>query len=281
VNQDHPDLISNIKWGVSVLNGNIKTKNSAWKDRNGHGTHVAGIVAALNNDIGVVGAAPKVELYIIKALNNGGYGTWSDLILAIEMAIKGPDGEVDSDGDGVIVGDPEDDAAEVITMSLGGTTPSEALHDIIVVAYNYNITLVAASGNEGEDNPSYPAIYAEVISVGAIDENDTVPEWSNKNSELAAPGVDILSTYPNDAYKELSGTSMACPHVGGAIALIQAVRLSNDLPLLPPGNEADTSNDTIRGLLHNTAEDKGTTGYDELYGYGIVRVDLAVEETTS
>lgn len=103
VDRDHPDLASNIKWGISVLNGRI-TEN--FDDINGHGTHVTGTIAALYNDIGVVGVAPGVEVYMIKALNNGGMGRWSDLIIAIDIAVKGPDGVIDADGDGVIVGDP-------------------------------------------------------------------------------------------------------------------------------------------------------------------------------
>ncbi len=281
VDADHPDLSGNIKWGVSVLNGLIRTNARLWDDRNGHGTHVAGTVAALDNSIGVVGAAPSVELYIIKALSDTGSGTWSDLVLAIEVALKGPDQVLDSDGDGVIVGDPEDDAPEVISMSLGGSAPPTALHDIIVVAYNYGVVIVAAAGNEGAATPSYPAAYPEVIAVGATDSADAVPSWSNRNPEVAAPGVDILSTYPDDTYATLSGTSMATPHVSGTVALIQAARLANGLPLLPPGTETDTGTSTIRGILHTTADDAGAAGYDELYGYGIVRADLAVEAALS
>ncbi|WFO74765.1 S8 family peptidase [Desulfurococcaceae archaeon MEX13E-LK6-19] len=281
VDYDHPDLYKNIKWGVSVVNGVIRTKEVFWSDKNGHGTHVTGTVAAIDNDIGVVGVAPDVEIYMIKALGNGGTGSWSDLILAIEVALKGPDGVLDSDGDGVIVGDPEDDAPEVISMSLGGSSPPDALHDIICVAYSYNVTIVAAAGNEGADTPSYPAAYPEVIAVGATDSNDLVPDWSNRNPEVAAPGVDILSTYPDDTYATLSGTSMATPHVSGTVALIQAARLAQGLPLLPPGTENDISTTTIRGILHTTADDVNNDGYDSLYGYGIIRADKAVEQALS
>ena len=274
VDVDHPDLAANIRWGIAVLNGRISSK---YDDRNGHGTHVAGTVAALDNEIGVVGVAPRVELYIIKALNNGGLGSWSDLIIAIDLAVKGPDGVLDADGDGVIAGDPEDDAPEVISMSLGGSNPPAELHDIIASAYSYNITIVAAAGNEGADSPSYPAAYPEVIAVGATDQNDLVPDWSNRNPEVAAPGVDILSTYPDDTYETLSGTSMATPHVSGTVALIQAARLQNGLPILPPGTENDLTMNSIRGVLHSTADDLGDPGYDNLYGYGIIRADLAVE----
>lgn len=271
---DHPDLAANLKWGVAVLNGIISNRYS---DRNGHGTHVSGTVAALDNDIGVVGVAPGVEIYMIKALNDAGSGSWSDLVIAIDLAVKGPDGVIDSDGDGVIVGDPDDDAPEVISMSLGGSSAPEEVHDVIIAAYNWGITIVAAAGNEGAPNPSYPAAYPEVIAVGAIDCNGSVPDWSNRNPEVAAPGVDILSTYPDDSYETLSGTSMATPHVSGTVALIQAARLSQGLPLLPPGTETDLDTSTVRGVLHVTATDLGDPGYDELYGYGVINAYDAVQ----
>ncbi|RLF01955.1 MAG: peptidase S8 [Thermoprotei archaeon] len=274
VDRDHPDLAGNVKWCIAVLNGRISTRCD---DRNGHGTHVSGTIAALDNEIGVVGAAPSVELYIIKALNNAGYGTWSDLVIAIDLAVKGPDGVVDSDGDGIAIGDPDDDAPEVISMSLGGSSPPEEVYEVIVAAYSWNITIVAAAGNEGSETPLYPAAYAEVIAVGAVDQNDQVPDWSNRNPELVAPGVEILSTYPDDTYETLSGTSMACPHVSGTVALIQAARMIYGLPLLPPGNQEDLTADSVRGVLHITADEGGVEGYDPLYGYGIVRADLAVK----
>lgn len=183
IDKDHPDLASNIKWGISVLHGKI---GNNFVDRNRHGTHVAGTIAALDNDIGVVGVAPSVELYIIKALDNGGKGSWSDLVIAIDQAVKGPDGVIDSDGDGVVVGDPDDDAPEVISMSLGGSSAPPELHDVITAAYNYGVVIVAAAGNEGAPTPSYPAAYPEVIAVGAIDSSGNVPSWSNRQPEVAA-----------------------------------------------------------------------------------------------
>ena len=277
IDTDHPDLASNIKWGVAVSHGRISNN---YNDKNGHGTHVSGTIAALDNNIGVVGVAPSVEIYMIKALGNSGSGTWSDLIIAIDLAVKGPDGVIDSDGDGVIVGDPEDDAPEVISMSLGGGSPPPELHDMIIQAYNYGITIVAAAGNEGASQPSYPAAYPEVIAVGAIDSNGNVPSWSNRLPEVSAPGVDILSTYPDDTYNTLSGTSMATPHVAGTVALMQAARLANGLPLLPPGTENDTGTSTVRGILHTTSTDMGTSGYDELYGYGVINAYQAVLTAT-
>ena len=278
IDRDHPDLENNLAWGVSVLNGRISTKPNAYQDRNGHGTHVAGIVAAINNEIGVVGVAPAVEIYAIKALGNDGSGWVSDIILGIEQALLGPDGVLDKDGDRVIAGDPEDDAAEVISMSFGSSSDVTSLHEAIIEAYSYGVVLVAASGNEGASTPSYPAAYEEVIAVGATNMSDAVPSWSNRGVELSAPGVDILSTYPDDSYATLSGTSMACPHVSGVAALIQAAYYNKYGTILPVGSFSDASNSTVRGILHITAEDLGNEGYDAEYGYGIVRADLALKE---
>lgn len=278
IDYDHPDLQDNIKWGISVLRGRISTNPRSYIDRNGHGTHVAGTIAALNNDIGVVGVAPEVEIYAIKVLGNGGIGSWSDLILGIEQALLGPDGVLDADGDGIIVGDPDDDAAEVISMSLGGSSAPDSVHDAISEAYQLGVVLVAAAGNEGAEYPSYPAVYLEVIAVGATDMDDQVPSWSNRHPEIVAPGVDILSTYPDNTYKELSGTSMAAPHVSGVVALIQAVYYNNYGTVLPVGTEDDLTTDTVRGILHTTADNIGDSIF---YGYGIVRADLAVQAAIS
>jgi len=104
---DHPDLVSNIEWCISVLTRGINQRIIYGKcdDDNGHDTHVAGIIAALDNEIGVVGTAPSVELYVVKAFSGRGIGYVSDIITAIDLAVKGPDGVIDSDGDGVIIGE--------------------------------------------------------------------------------------------------------------------------------------------------------------------------------
>jgi len=277
IDYDHPDLKDNIAWGVSTLHGRVSYKPNDYKDVNGHGTHVAGIIAALNNNIGVVGVAPGVEIYAIKVLGNDGSGWISDIVLGIDQALLGPDGVLDSNGNGKIVGDPADDAAEVISMSFGGSSDVQTLHDVIIKAYNYGVVLVAASGNDGSSSPLYPAAYPEVIAVGAIDKNNNVPDWSNRGIEVSAPGVDILSTYPDDTYETLSGTSMACPHVSGVVALIQATYYNKYGTVLPVGTSDDTSNNTVRGIIHTTAEDLGIAGWDTLYGYGVVDAYSAVQ----
>lgn len=270
VDKDHEDLQDNVVWGISVVGDKVSTKYRDWRDKNGHGTHVAGTIAALNNNIGVVGVGYNISIYAIKVLSDSGRGSWADLAEGIWWAIKGPDGMIDSDGDGVVAGDPDDDAAEVISMSLGGFTYSAEVEEAVKAAYSYGIVLVAAAGNEGSNGVTYPAKFPEVIAVAAVDENDNVPPWSSRGSEveLAAPGVNILSTVPHNKYDLYSGTSMATPHVSGTVALMISKILSE--------GKTYTIKD-IRIILRNTVDDIGPAGWDPESGYGVVRADKAVE----
>lgn len=277
INFWHSDLSQNIEWGICLLWFIRSTNPWLWNDYNGHGTHVAGIVAATLNGVGVAGVAPSVKLYAIKALNFLGMGTVSDIIEGIEWAIRGPDGVIDSDGDGVVAGDPDDDAAEVINMSLGTSEDVPALHEAIIAAKNYGVIVVAAAGNSGDgdpttDNVTYPGRYPEVIAVAATDINDQVPTWSSDGEEVdvAAPGVDIYSTWTWNSYRSASGTSMATPHVAGVVALMQAVRLKNGKPIL--------TFEEVYYILTSTADDILEPGWDRWSGFGIVRADKCVEE---
>jgi subtilisin family serine protease len=159
---------------------------------------------------------------------------------------------------------------QVISMSLGSTSDSTTLHDVITLAYSRGIVLVAAAGNSGpgENTVEYPAKYDQVIAVGATDANNEIASWSSRGSELelAAPGVSIYSTYKGGTYATLSGTSMACPHVTGTVALI----LQKNPGLTP--NE-------VRGILRGSAVDPGSEGWDSTYGYGLVNAFEAVENT--
>jgi subtilisin family serine protease len=271
IDRDHEDLYLNVKWGISVVGDAESTNYRDWDDKNGHGTHVAGTIAALYNDIGVVGVGYNIQIYAIKVLDNAGFGTWEDAADGVWWAMKGPDGIIDKDGDGIVAGDPDDDAAEVISMSFGGFGYDEAFHQAIIAAYNAGIVLVAAAGNEGDDGVTYPAKFNEVIAVAATDENDNVASWSSKGPEveLAAPGVGILSTVPNNRYESYSGTSMACPHVSGTVGLMISKILAEGRSYTVEG---------IRDILHQTADDIGPAGVDDASGYGIVRADKAVSQ---
>jgi len=185
-------------------------------DDNGHGTHCAGIIGAEGgNDIGIAGVNWKVQIMPLKFMNKSGYGTTKAAIEAINYVI-------DRKKAGVNV--------RVISASWGSTQKSRALEDVIRKAGEAGVLFVAASGNASTNNdrsPHYPSSYnlPNVISVAALDRNDQLATFSNygvKSVAIAAPGVDILSTWLGDEYEEKSGTSMATPVISGVAALIVA-----------------------------------------------------------
>lgn len=183
---------------------------SALSDVNGHGTHVAGIIAALDNETGVWGVAPAARLYSVKVLDDTGAGTVSDLIDGIQWAIQ--------------------NGMQIVNISLGTKKESQALREAVEDAYDAGLLLIAAAGNGGNkpgqsDNIEYPAAYASVMAVGAVDRYDIRASFSATGAalDIVAPGVDIVSTWTGgNAYRSISGTSAAAPHVSGVAALIWA-----------------------------------------------------------
>ena len=252
-----PDLA-----GTAFVQGYDFVNNDAHpNDDEGHGTHVTGTVAqATNNDYGVAGVAFDCSIMPVKVLNETGSGTYSWLADGIYYAV--------------------DNGADVISMSLGGPKPSQTLEDAVTYAYNEGVTIVAAAGNEYEkgNTPQYPAAYDDyVIAVGATRYNETRSYYSNTGSylDLVAPGSDTRVDQNGDGYADgvlqqtfpegdpcdfgfwfYQGTSMATPHVSGVAALL----IANDV----------TGPDNVRNRLESTAEDKGSPGRDEEYGWGIV-----------
>lgn len=203
----HPDLKDRILGGRNFTDDD-RSNPDIFTDYNGHGTHVAGTIAATENTAGVIGAAPEAGLLIVKVLNKAGSGRYEWIIKGIEYAI--------------------DQNADIISMSLGGPTDVPELHAAIKAAVAKGILVVCAAGNEGDGDEStnefaYPGCYNEVISVGAVNLERNSSDFTNSNNEidLVAPGERILSTYLNGKYATLSGTSMAAPHVSGALALIK------------------------------------------------------------
>ncbi|MDX1595934.1 MAG: S8 family serine peptidase, partial [Nitrosopumilaceae archaeon] len=226
IDLDHPDLQTNINLEKSVVcieKSPVKPVNctKGGDDDNGHGSHVAGTVAAIDNSIGVVGVAPQAELWAIKVLDNQGSGRMSWIIAGIDYVTA--------------------NKPDVANMSLGCECESTALDNAISNSVAAGVTYVVAAGNSGKDASSFsPANHPDVITVSAIadsdgqcgsqggptsyGDDDTFASFSNFGSlvEIAAPGVDIYSTYMGGSYATASGTSMASPHVAGAAALLIA-----------------------------------------------------------
>ncbi|ESP94352.1 S8 family serine peptidase [Pseudoalteromonas luteoviolacea] len=244
----HPDLPN---LGITGSDGYGEHNTGHWyQDGHGHGTHVAGTVAAIgNNDLGVVGVNPSgtLGLHIVKVFNNGGgwaYG--SDIAAAIYQCVAA--------------------GAQITSMSLGGGQPSEAERIAFNDTYAQGVLHIAAAGNSGVQSQHYPASYDNVVAVAAVDEQGERASFSTHNDqvELAAPGVDVLSTLNSGDYGTMSGTSMATPHVSGVAALIW-------------GHHPNCSNAQIRNALQATAQDRGELGRDDYYGFGIVKAFAANE----
>jgi major intracellular serine protease len=210
IDTTHPDLKDRI---IDGRNFTFEGRFNDITDRNGHGTHVAGTIAGSQDGKGVVGVAPQAKLLIGKVLDRNGSGDYRGITQAIKWATKwrGPNGE----------------KVRIINMSLGGPIPDEKQYKAILEACAEGILVCVASGNEGDADESsmefgWPAGYNECITVAACNEKKKLASFSNNSKEVdvIAPGVDVLSTYPTGQYAVLSGTSMATPHVAGALALI-------------------------------------------------------------
>jgi len=206
----HPDLKNNI---IDGRNFTPEGWRNDFNDRNGHGTHVAGTIAATSSGAGVVGVAPEAKLLICKVLDKNGSGNYYSIIEGIKYATNwtGKNGE----------------KVRIINMSLGGSYNDPKLERAILDAASKGIMVVVASGNEGDNNQetyeyAYPAAYNECITVAACDEEKKLAPFSNNHLQVdvTAAGVNVLSTYPVSKYAKLSGTSMATPHISGMLALL-------------------------------------------------------------
>lgn len=241
---------------LSVAGGAAFTSyTTSYLDDNGHGTHVAGIIGAKNNGYGIVGVANEASLYSIKVLGNDGAGYLSDIIAGIDWCIT--------------------NKMDIINLSLGSSVPSTALQQEVDKAYNQGILVVAAAGNDGTsdgatDTVDYPAKYSSVIAVAAIDSNNKRPSFSSTGNtvEVAAAGVNVLSTYLNNKYVSMSGTSMAAPFVTGDLALLKQAN-----PGLSPNQ--------LRAKLNENVIDLGTSGKDSWYGYGLIQAPKGQTSTVT
>lgn len=201
IDLEHPDLKQNIAGGYNTLDPAAPPL-----DDNGHGTHVAGVIAAVDNRAGVVGVAPQASLYAVKALDAYGMGYLSDLIEGLDWCIR--------------------NGIEVVNMSLGTAEENQSFREAIKRAYEAGVVLVAAAGNEGQgaDTVTYPARYPETLAVSAIDANNRMPPFASRGPSVGvlAPGVGVYSTWPGRRYRSLDGTSMAAPHVSAVAAMVLA-----------------------------------------------------------
>jgi subtilisin len=250
IDYNHPDLKANYLGGYDFVN-----QDNDPMDDHSHGTHVAGTVAAASNGIGVLGAAPQAGLYAVKVADSSGYCSYSNIIAGINWAV--------------------DNNADIITMSLGGTSSSSTLKSACDNAYSTGVVIVGAAGNSG-GAVIYPAAYSSVIAVAAVDSTNTRTSWScyGPEVEFAAPGVSIRSTMPGGLYGSKSGTSMATPHVTGAVALLLSTDVAGTSYDANKNDKWDPAE--IRSRLQNTATDLGATGKDNYYGYGLVDAYAAV-----
>jgi len=247
VDLNHPDL--RVADGVCLLS----SCPHSYQDDNGHGTHVAGIIAAKDNDIGTVGVAPDANIYAVKVLDRYGEGNVSTILSGIEWAMK--------------------QGVDIINLSLAAPEDAPALKAAIQKAYESGILVVAAAGNNGYangagDTVEYPAKYDSAIAVAAVNKENVRLPYSATGSavEVAAPGEDVYSTVPvdldrdgaRDGYTRMSGTSMAAPFVSGVLALYKE-------------QYPERTNIELRQMLRDRALDLGTPGKDPWYGYGLVQ----------
>lgn len=241
VDSGHPDIGRNVRGAMDAIGGSASAR-----DDNGHGTHVSGTIAALKNGIGVVGVAPDASVYSVKVLDSRGSGKLSNLVHGMEWCVS--------------------QQIKVVNLSLSASKENQTFRDVVQAARRAGITMVCAAGNSGPgpNTVGYPARYIETIAVAAVDERDSVPNFSSRGREIAvsAPGVDVLSTWPGRRYRKSSGTSMAAPHVTGAVALL----LEAD-PALTPSE--------VKSILQSTSVPVAGAGPDE-QGAGVVDVAAAL-----
>lgn len=257
IDYTHQDIVGNYKGGDNFVQYDpppVDPHDPFDDSWNGHGTHVSGIIAAGQNSIGVVGVAPEAGLYAVKVLDGGGFGLAEWIIEGIEWAVS--------------------NGMQIVNMSFQGGY-NQAIEDACDAAYANGVLLIAAAGNTYGGPVEYPAGYNSVIAVTGTNSSDMNAWFSpvDPKVELAAPGVNIMSTVPSavfstigiTGYENLSGTSQASPHVAGTAALILSSGNLEDL-----NNDGNVNNEDVRLKLQIAAADLGIQGRDKIFGYGLV-----------
>jgi serine protease len=251
IRRTHEDLAGRVLPGHDYVSNDGDPNDDC-----GHGTHVAGTVAATTgNGVGVAGMS-QATILPLKGL--GAVGG----LLSVQCS-----GSTASIAEAIV--DAADQGANIISMSIGGGS-STTLANAVTYAWNKGVVLVAAAGNDGASNSiDYPGAYPEVIAVAALDSTKARASYSDGGPQLdiAAPGTDVLSTYnsADNGYTTMSGTSMATPHVSGVLALAKSCAPS-------------ATNVQLRDALYRTAEDLGAAGRDDSYGNGLARADRLVAD---
>ncbi|GIF17761.1 type VII secretion-associated serine protease mycosin [Actinoplanes tereljensis] len=249
VDAGHPDLAGQVLPGADLTDGTEGPSH----DVHGHGTHVAGtIAAATGNGTGVAGIAPDVKILPVRVLGDTGAGYMSVAAQGVIWAA--------------------DHGADVINLSISGATEEQSMTYAIAYARSRNVVVVAAAGNDRQKgNPvSFPGASPGVIAVAATGQGDAVAPFSTAGAyvDIAAPGAGIVSTYPGNRYVGMNGTSMATPHIAAAAALLRSV----DRTLNP---------DQIEAALESSAVDLGAPGRDDDYGHGRLDIVAALDKATT
>ena len=224
----------------AVIDRRNFTSDSEAEDTVGHGTHVAGIIAARNGL--AKGIAPAAKILSLKVLGHSGMGSNDWVANAVRYATEAK--------------------VQIISMSLGSSRPDDGVHSAIREAYAAGIIVVCAAGNDA-GSVNYPAAYKETVAVGAVDSHGAACEFSCKGKEIAvaAPGQDITSTWLSGGYATVSGTSMAAPFVSGVLALYISAEHKLDRTV----HHSD-----VMAALAKTCKDVGAAGKDDVYGWGLV-----------
>ncbi|HCT85732.1 MAG TPA: peptidase S8, partial [Candidatus Margulisbacteria bacterium] len=252
----HKDLEGNIKECKDFSSAKPLVDGKC-EDKNGHGTHIAGIIAANGgtDEDGIWGVAPEASVYVFKVCTNLGTCWADDVAIAIRTAV--------------------DDGAQIINISLGSDTESSLVTDAIKYAVDKNVLVVAAAGNDGSYPGSidYPASYVDVVSVGAVDFNMSVPDWAarglneetksfireTRDIDFAAPGVNVESTWKDGGYVILSGTSTSAAHISGLAAKLWQKDDKNPM-------------ETTRLILKKFSQDILPAGDDNISGWGLPKL---------
>ncbi len=247
IDADHIDLKNRVRDYVNFSGGSRDNVT----DENGHGTHISGILCAEKNGVGVIGVAPKADLYVVKAFDANGKTNFECIEKGVNWLIE--------------------KRVDVINMSFSSSVANKSYQELIKKAYDNGISMICAAGNEGEmgaNTIGYPARFAQTVAVSAVDINKNIADFSSRGNEaeICAAGINIYSTFPKNTYALLSGTSMATPIIAGAVAILQGKCLLRYNRRLTPDEVRLLLNIYTEYLSHGRGRDKNS-GYG-LFSFG-------------